>query len=330
MRLVNRRGFTLAELMVTITIIALLAAILIPALSNAFDSVRRTLCLNNLDKIGQAYHTHNAAGRIHGDPNFTNVWGSMGWPGAILKNASESQELLICPESDSAAIGGALTLEELGMLYVVSYGPDRWTGQWEATEYTLGQGLTEGWPVGIANRSMYWEVQNRSNNSITVAMEDSWQDNPASNPYKDLVLRFDFQGDQTRVTYVSQGTGAFHYSLHYPSGEEILVGMGRGENHGQEGKLWATIRSLRETSYGMSSQAYRIEGPKRVVLALDYNKAIADCAGCDARDVDDWAKYIGLRHRGKANVLWEDGAVRNVYEGEIDPRTEEGRRNWGP
>lgn len=94
------KGFSLVELLVSIAILGILIALLLPSIQGAREGARRLQCSNNLRQMGIALHNHVDARKTFPASGWTiaspqNPSGAyLGWQAAVLVHLEQSQVAL--------------------------------------------------------------------------------------------------------------------------------------------------------------------------------------------------------------------------------------------
>src|SRR3977135_1031090 len=90
-----RRGFTLIELLVVIAIIAILIALLVPAVQKVREAAARTQCANNLHQMVIGAHNYES--------NFKTFMAASGpWPSGDKGTSRASLQALLLPYLEQA------------------------------------------------------------------------------------------------------------------------------------------------------------------------------------------------------------------------------------
>jgi prepilin-type N-terminal cleavage/methylation domain-containing protein/prepilin-type processing-associated H-X9-DG protein len=130
MRRVRSRGFTLIELLVVIAIIAVLVALLLPAVQMAREAARRSSCSNNLKQLGLAVHNYESVNQCL--PS-----GSL-YPCPAVNPFSPTD---LCWNYGASPIVGLLQYLEQGTIY---------------NAYNVGMGVYGSYPPSSAGPTTWW------------------------------------------------------------------------------------------------------------------------------------------------------------------------------
>jgi prepilin-type N-terminal cleavage/methylation domain-containing protein len=314
------RGFTLAELMVVIGIIALLVAILMPTYSSTSSEARRIMCLNNLNKINQATHTWATRSQSWDQ----RALAEGGWTAAV-ENLTNGHEVLRCPEGGPLAEGSPVEslivirtspTSNVGIPLLEMNKDGGFAGQFKILKLSTTQfNLAEGKkmtpvpyvPDGNPNQ-YYWGYDDGAIGS-------------GDYDFQDLYIRVTKNGDGTASLFVLAETGGNpevwspDLKICYAKTEDI-------NKHHYSGKgVEAKLNVGGATHYGMNNARIDMRRLDKIQV-LDYPNAIA--ASTDNWDVKEWDKDKDgrpdfLRHNGRLNAATLGGSARTYFRWQLDP-----------
>ena len=117
-------GFTLAELLVVVSVITLLVAILLPTFNGAMSAVRDGMCKGNLFHIAQTLHSDVTAN--------ANISSGYNWLGVTLANSENSRDLVWCPGDtrNRSALSSESMMRILQQFYNLQFHVDSTSSPW--------------------------------------------------------------------------------------------------------------------------------------------------------------------------------------------------------
>ncbi len=315
------RGFTLAELMVVIGIIALLVAIIMPSLSSAGSEARRILCLNNLNKINQATQAAASRGMAW---NLHAMAVDSGWV-SVVQIVTGGSEILKCPEGGPLAEGKPV--ETLMVIRMDMNGTDSIPlmevfkdGGWGAgykllkfssTQYSqLGEGhtVTPAPYVPDGNPNLYYWCYDDAGLG-------------GDHDFQDLIIRVTKTGGGTANVFILASTGG-NPEVWSPD-LKICYARSQDINEHHYGGKGVTVQMNvgGSTHYGMNTARIDMRQFDRI-QAMDYCNATAastDNWSSKEWDVDKDNQPDFLRHRGRLNGVTLGGSAKTYYRWQLDP-----------
>ena len=152
----RRMGFTLIELLVVIAIIAILMALLLPAVQKVREAANKMRCGNNLKQLGIASHNYHGdfdklpAGALGGGPPYADPVGH--WSQAITGGPRTGCLATLLPYVEADNVKKLLTYQEAIPTWIA--GPQPSGGNYPYPNGQAGEAWWTGWYQGVINSAI--------------------------------------------------------------------------------------------------------------------------------------------------------------------------------
>lgn len=298
----RRQGFTLVEMIIVASIIAMLAALLLPAISATRESARGASCQSNLHHIGLAYAQRQLSEGRQGEP----IW-SGSWMGKLDPYMEKAAKIYRCPSSVAALNSGK--------------------GAYVQSSHTAhGSG---GKPIQIpmepghrrCRQSTRFDAEVLATGNpaaYALEFEGNIQLIPENVDYNELALLLvpDYVNQETRIEVleVTQDFGDVTdtFQIYGPDGNLALGGI---QGSGAKG-MSCVIRGAGLTTYGMNNYSNQMGDDGHKILLMDYNLANIRAAWTGQADYPDqsiiYFEEVAPRHHEQLNVLYVNGGVKRM------------------
>lgn len=327
------RGFTLPELMVSICVLALLVAIIMPNFVGAHTQARILLCQNNLHQIRQATQVF-AAERTNWDllPLATDG----GWVAEVISRAGGSMEILKCPEGTDLHEGTPVESQIVIRTSPTSSTCIPFVGLMDGGGFKILKLSQTQYDAGIAESARYQPVPYvpDANPNLYWWGYDDGAIGSGDYDFQDLAIRITKHGDGTATVFCITET-AGKPELWSPDLKTCYAPWDQTNKHLNKSLKGIDFKlSIGGAShYGMNVAKIDMRSPGKI-QALDYLNVTA--TGADKWDNPVWdddadGRPDFLRHRGGLNVLYTDGGVRYKHREDVDPEDVQiERERWRP